>query len=440
MASSALIAVLVLLGACSTSSGDPVGTASGGSSAGSPAAASAVGTPSAGAPSSAPGASRPAPATPTDAALQLAAQMGQHSTLASDMMRARIRGDADLAQAADAALVHNTEAMSATLAPFVSAQAREQFDHMWEEHILSLFEYARGHAAKDHGVRHHAREESVEYEGELAQYFADQSPGGRLDRANAEKSIHTHAEHLLANADAYAAGDYAAAARGYRESYSQSYGLGATVARSLLPAAAVTALDSPAVRLRSELGRLLGEHSALVMAMTRSAAGTSQDFAAVGEALNANTTELTGAVDALFGAPTAQRFQALWADQIDQLAAYNTAAVGGATAGTERARTALTRFQTAIGQLLSTATEDRLTAEAAAQALREHDSRLLEEIDAYTGGDFPRAHAASEQIHDAVLVLSAQLAEGIGAAVAARLPSGGSDTGGGGTMRPAGGS
>ena len=399
-----------------------------------PAGASAQGEAAGAEPSSSsipPAAVPEAPATPADPALRLAALMGQHSVLASDMMRARIRGDADLAQAANAALGQNTHDLAEVLDPFVDAAAKQEFEEMWAEHILSLFDYARGHSIHDAAVRDHAREESVEYEGELAEYFVARSQG-RLDAATARAAIHDHAQHLLHDADAYAAAEYANAASGYRASYSHTYAFGAQLARALMPATVTGTLDTPAVRLRSELTRLLGEHAALVMAMTRSAAGDPVDFAAMSDALNGNTLDLTAAVDALFGVEPARRFESLWADQVDQLAAYNTAAVRKDTAGQNQARAALESFQSALAGFLAGVTSDRLTATALTQALSGHDARLLAEIDAYASGSFAPAYTISQQIHGATYALAGQLAQGIGPAVAARLPLGGSQTGGGG--------
>lgn len=378
-----------------------------------------------------------APATPADPALRLAALLGQHSVLVSDLMRARIRGDSDLAQAANAALGQNTQALAEVLQPAVDAAALRVFGKLWAEHILSLFDYARGHSIHDQAVRDHAREESVEYEGELAEFFVTGSHG-RLDAVTARAAVHEHAQHLLHDADAYAAGRYATAAAGYRESFSHTYALGAELARSLMPASVSGVLDTPAVRLRSELTRLLDEHAALVMAMTRAAAGDPADFAAMGEALNANTLDLTGAVDALFGVLPARRFESLWADQVDQLAAYTSAAVKKDAAGRNQARAALESFQSTMAAFLADVTSNRLTTAAMAQVLAGHEARLLAEIDAYAAGSFASAYTLSEQVHGATYALAGQLAEGIGPTVAARLPRGGSDTGGGGTARGAG--
>src|SRR3954468_21577100 len=50
--------------------------------------------------------------TAADRAVWLQALLGQHTVLASDLMRSRIRGDDDFVQAADAALSRNTDAMT----------------------------------------------------------------------------------------------------------------------------------------------------------------------------------------------------------------------------------------------------------------------------------------------------------------------------------------
>ena len=53
-----------------------------------------------------------APDTAADRAIRLQALLGQHMVLAADVMRSRIRGDDDFAQAANAALTRNTDGMS----------------------------------------------------------------------------------------------------------------------------------------------------------------------------------------------------------------------------------------------------------------------------------------------------------------------------------------
>jgi hypothetical protein len=370
------------------------------------------------------------PASPTEAALRLEALVGQHSVLASDMMRARVRADSDLAQAADAALGKNTEAMGNQLQPAIGAPAREQFEKMWAEHIAALFIYSRGLATGDDAALEDARHELVEYEDELAEFFAAESKG-RWSRSAARAALRRHSEHLVRAADAYAAKNYESAAKLYRHSYSQTFDLGTTLARALLPPSVAKALDRPSLRLRSALTKLLGEHVSLVTAAMRSSLGDRDDFAAMGAAVNANTLGLTAAIDSLFGAAAAKGFQAQWADHVDQLMAYTTAVVNGDAAGRERARRELRTFERSFAGFLNTATQDRLGRAALAQTFLLHDRMLLAEIDAFAAKDFQQAHDLSYRAYEDMFTVSGQLARAIGATIAGRLPRGGSQTGGG---------
>src|SRR5881296_2009026 len=66
-----------------------------------------------------------------DLSLQLQSLLGQHTVLAADMMRGRVRGDPDLAQAANAALGKNTDAMGQIVGTMFGDAARNQFATLW---------------------------------------------------------------------------------------------------------------------------------------------------------------------------------------------------------------------------------------------------------------------------------------------------------------------
>jgi hypothetical protein len=336
-----------------------------------------------------------------------------------------------LAQAANAALGGNTKAIGGQLQPFVGAAATAKFADLWGEHIEGLFNYSRGLATHSAPVRDDAKKALVEYEAELAEFFANSSHG-RLDRATALAAVRMHIDHLLQGADAYAAKNYTLSAKLYRESYSHTFELGDLLARALLPASAAKALDTPTLRLRSALTKLLGEHVALVIAAMRASVGDREDFAAMGAALNGNTQDLTAAIDSLFGAAAAKGFQTRWADHVDLLMAYTRASVHSDTAGEEQARHDLHGFERSMSDFLNTATQNRLGQPALAQAFLMHDRMLLAEIDAFAAKDFQQAHDLSYQVYQDMFTISGQLAQAIGSSVAAKLPRGGSQTGGGG--------
>src|SRR5690349_7091210 len=83
-------------------------------------------------------ATAPVPTSAPDRALRLQALLGQHSILAADMMRGRIRGDDDFAQSADAALSKNTDDMTQLIGALFGAAAAKAFKPKWEEHVVAL--------------------------------------------------------------------------------------------------------------------------------------------------------------------------------------------------------------------------------------------------------------------------------------------------------------
>jgi hypothetical protein len=369
--------------------------------------------------------------SPAELSLQVGALLGQHSVVAAEMMRGRLRGDPDFAQAANAALGKNTDAIGELVRVLFGAQAATQFTSLWGTHVTALFNYARGLSDRDDSVRDEARTTLATYESNLAGFLAGAARGG-LQRDAVEAALRTHVGHLLQQADAYAAGDFTRANVIYRQAYTHMFGLGETLAAGLLPPGASTALDSQQGRLRSELGRLLGEHLTLVVAALRAGVADTGDFAAATESVNANTRDLAGAVDSLFGVAAAKSFQSLWADHIDQLMAYTAGAVRQDTGRRADAAAQLDAFEHRLAAFLDTATEGRLPSATLAHAFLMHDRMLLREVDALAAREYQQAHDITYSAYQHMFDLAAQLSDAIGATLVSRAPKGGAQTGGGG--------
>ena len=242
--------------------------------------------------------------SPADSALRLEALLGQHAVLAADLMRGRLRNDEDFAQAANAAVGKNTDELAKLVGAVAGEQAAGRFKSLWADHVAALFNYSRGLATGDTAVRDEARTTLIRLETEIADFFSGASQG-RLDGEAARAAVRAHVEHLTQQADAYAAGDYMRANASYRDGYRHTFEIGHTLATTLLPPDQAAQLDAPAWRLRSELTRLLGEHVGLALSALRAGATNSPDFPAAVQALNGNTTDVTAAVDSLFGEPAA---------------------------------------------------------------------------------------------------------------------------------------
>jgi hypothetical protein len=370
-------------------------------------------------------------ASPADLAIQFQALLGQHSVLAADLMRSRIRGDDDFVQAANAALGKNTAAMTTLIGQLFGVATAEKFGPMWSEHIVALFAYAGALSGQDKGALENARHELVEYEGDLAKFFAGASQG-RLSEAAAQAAVVQHVGHLTQQADAYAAHDYAKSDELYRMGYQHTYDLGLALAQSLLPAADGATLAQPLWRLRSQLGKLLAEHAALVEDLTRAAVTRSPDFAASGDMINGNTRDLAAAIDTLFGSAAASQFQSLWGDHVEQLVAYANATAAGDKAKQDQARSSLSTIENSTAAFLAGATGARMGTPSLTAALKEHDVMLLKHADAYAAKDYATAHDLAYDTYQQMFELARQMADAFGATVAARLPRGGAQTGYGG--------
>ncbi len=269
-----------------------------------------------------------APLSPGELALQLQALLGQHTVLAADMMRGRLRDDPDLAQAANSALGKNTDAMGKLVAGAFGTEAAAQFTPLWSNHVTALFNYARGLADGDTAVQNEAKVVITRFETDLAEFFVAAAQG-RLPRSAAVAAVTVHIDHLIGQADAYAAEDWAKADQIYRQGFAHAFELGKGLAATLLPPDAAKVLGTPSWRLRSALTQLLGEHVELVVGAMRAGVTDADDFDAAAAAVNGNTADLAGAIDTLFGSAAARSFQSLWADHIDLLVSYAAAIAKG---------------------------------------------------------------------------------------------------------------
>jgi hypothetical protein len=371
------------------------------------------------------------PLSPGEFALQFQSLLGQHTVLAADMMRGRIRNDPDLAQATNAALGKNTDALGKLLSGEFGAKAAQTFTPLWSGHVTALFNYARGLGDDDQAVMAQAKVSVTGIESQLAGFFAAQSQG-KLTKAAAMAGVAEHVTHLLVQADQYAAKDYAKSDATYRQGYAHAFAAGKGIATALLTPAQGKALDTPTWRLRSALTQLLGEHVELVIGALRAGATDAPDFTAAANAVNGNTTDLAGAIGVLFNPAAGAAFQQMWADHIDLLVRYAASIAKGDDAARAQVSGGLNGFEGRLSAFLATATGDKLAAQTLAKALGSHDSMLRQQVDAFVAKDYGTAHDVAYSTYQEMFGLSGQLAQAFGETVAKRLPVGPAQTGRGG--------
>jgi hypothetical protein len=218
----------------------------------------------------------------------------------------------------------------------------------------------------------------------------------------------------------------------YRQSYEHTYGLGGALASALLPPASAATLTTADWRLRSELTRLLGEHVALAVTAMRSGYAHWPDFDAAAANLNANTMDVTQAVDGIFGANAARSFQSLWADHIDSLMQYTAALAMHDNAKRAAAVTRMNKFQDSFAAFLAGATGNRLPLGDLTSAMVMHDQMLIQQIDAFAAKRYQQAHDVAYTTYTDIGGLSGKLATAFAATAMAKAPRGGIQTGYGG--------
>jgi hypothetical protein len=378
------------------------------------------------------------PAAPTANTVELRTGLeelfGQDAFVGIRVIRSRLRGDPDFTQAAVSALSRNSDDLTKLLGQVYGSARAQGFRRLWEAQQEGLVAYARAASQHDQAAKATARGQLGALPGRIAQYLHDLT-AGKLNTGTVTSRLRTHVNDLMDFTDAYAARDYATAYRIERVDYERQFALGTIIAAGIeddragdLPAA----FDSPLTRLRSTLGELLGEHMQLVVDAMGAALRGGPEFKADAAQVNADTEQLANAFGVLFGPASGVRFTSVWGDHVDALISYSGAVAARDQKGKDQALAQLSAFERHLSAFLSTSTDGRLTAPALSDVLHMHDRDLVEQLDAYATGNYTTAYSVAYEGYQHMFAVADTLSGAIGSTIAARLPKGGVQTGGGG--------
>jgi hypothetical protein len=359
---------------------------------------------------------------------------GQDVFVGIRVTRSRLRGDPDFTQAAVSALSRNSNDLTTLFGQVYGTARAEEFRRLWESQQEGLVAYARAVSQHDQTAKTAARGQLDASPGRIAQFLTDVTSGGAAAPVIRSR-MRTHVDDLMHFTDAYAAGDYATAYRIERVDYERQFRLGTVVAAGIvggrskhLPAD----FDSPLTRLQSAFGELLGEHLQLAVDAMGAALRGGPEFRADAAQVNADTEELASAFGVLFGPQSGRRFASVWGDHVDALISYSGAVAAKDQRGKAKALAQLNAFVQHLSTFLSTSTQGRLKAPVLGMMLRMHDSELVQQLDAYARGDYVTVHRVIYEAYQHMFEVAKVLSAAIGPTIAARLPKGGVQTGGGG--------
>ena len=167
--------------------------------------------------------------------------LGEHMELVVDAQRATFAGSPEF-DAAAAQVNANTATLTKAMSGIVGPKKAAEFESAWANHVEGLMAYTAAVASKDEAAKTVAKENLDAFAERLALYFSD-VVRNVLATDPLTDAITAHDAHLINQADAYAAKDYARAQQVQDEGYSQMVG----VANVLVDAIEkVMATDMPA--------------------------------------------------------------------------------------------------------------------------------------------------------------------------------------------------
>jgi hypothetical protein len=166
----------------------------------------------------------------TDLRIAMDRLFGEHTHLAALAMRATIDDAPDVASAASA-VEQNSAEIAGVIGDLYGQQAGEAFASLWNSHVSSYLAYVDASAAADESAVETALAGLSDYHRDFSAFVAGANPF--LSASDVEALISTHTDHLVGQADAYAAGDYETAHRLAHEAYVHTGTLSASLAAAI---------------------------------------------------------------------------------------------------------------------------------------------------------------------------------------------------------------
>ena len=163
--------------------------------------------------------------------LTLSRLLGEHAILAGAGMRAGLTNAPDL-QALLGALEGNNADLEAAVGGVYGASAGRAFGQLWRAHIGYYVAYIQGAGANDSAKQQQAQDQLAGYAGTFGTFIARANP--HLPAPAVAGLVRDHARTLMAQVDAYDAGDYQRAYANVRHAYTHTFTIGDALAAGIL--------------------------------------------------------------------------------------------------------------------------------------------------------------------------------------------------------------
>ena len=271
------------------------------------------------APSGAPSGAATTGAVVTDSAAadlrtKLDLALGEHIIFAAKATGAALGGRNDEFAAYGDLLNTNGTDIGAMIGSVYGDDAKDQFNQIWSAHNGFFVAYTTGVAKNDKAMQDKAVQDLTTI---YVPQFADFIVAATGLPKEAVVSLTTdHVLQTKAIVDAQAKKDWKAAYAALRTAYAHMQMIGDAIAPAIaekFPDKIAGDPSNKGVDLRVGLNQLLQEHLYLASSATGAALGGRNDeFAAAGDALNTNGTDLGAAIGSVYGDAAKDQFNQIW--------------------------------------------------------------------------------------------------------------------------------
>ena len=345
--------------------------------------------------------------------------LGEHAFLVIEAMRTSAEGEGAEFEAAAEALEENTTAIADLIAGVTRPEEAGAFGEQWRNHIAYLVDYARAVSDEDADAQNLAEEQLHTYSGDFSALLVEAFPALPADVVS-----DLVAEHVsqLEQVTSLGEGDYEEAFPAIRGTYAHMFAIGDGLTTGILSrlGPGIEGRDtafSPALDMRLGLDRLLGEHTYLAATVMRANVEGGPHLDAAVEAINANSTELSDQIEAIYGGDAAAAFGDLWTQHIADYVSYVEATEAEDEDAQQAALDALATYRSEFSAFLAGA-NPYLDAGALESLLEVHTHHLIDQVSAYAGGDYAGAFTILREGY----TQTADLAGGLAGAIADQFP------------------
>lgn len=307
----------------------------------------------------------------------------EHTYLVGGLTMATARGDTAAAQALQPEVDQNSEQLSQLLGSIYGANVEQAFREVWRNHVGYFVNYAQAAVLNDPNQLRQATQSLDQYARNIGQILG--AANSSITAESVAGLFQSQAQQIARTIDQTVSNDpaqaFASLQTTARASYDISNPLSAAIV-SQFPSRFPGDVGSDAANFRSNLNRLIQEHTLLAgYATTAAALGQTVTLQAVTPRIAQNSTQLTQLIGAVYGTSVEQRFGQLWNEHINGFVNYAQAARAKDQTQRQQALQGLERYRQEIGELLNQA-NPALTQAVVAQLFQPHVQHITAAIDA----------------------------------------------------------